>query len=144
MVAKTWYLTEVNANELCKNCARAQRRSPTNCQSWMGRVQMWLCVMAGETETCKEDGWRKRMRIRKTDKEDEAATVIWASRPVAVTHFHPHLVTSLSPHAITLSPYVRGTPSPLPLATGPVSWLSCGQVHLWPFVSLIHATEKRA
>lgn len=31
-----------------------------------------------------------------------------------------------------------------PLATGPVSWLSCGQGHLWPWVSLIHATEKRA
>lgn len=70
------------------------------------------------------------MTIRKTDKEDERVTVIWVSRSVAVTHFHPHLETLLSPHAITLSPHVRSTPSPLPLATGPVSRLSCGQGHL--------------
>lgn len=84
------------------------------------------------------------MMLRKTDKEDERVTVIWDGRSVAVIHFHSHLETLLSPHAITLSPYVRSTPSPLSLATGPVSWLSCGQGHLRPCVSLIHAMEKRA
>lgn len=122
---------------------RARRRRLSKCQKLEEEFKcgcVWWLVRQGRAS------WMvgERMTIRETDNEDEGATVIWVSRSVAVSHFHPHLETSLSPHAITLSPDVRSTPSPRPLATEHVSRLSCGQSHLWPSASLIHATEKRA
>lgn len=74
---------------------------------------------------------RERMTVRKTDKEEEEGqNMMQWSWSDAVTHLCPHLVTFLSPHAITLSPHVCATLSPIPLATEPVSLLSCDQVHL--------------
>ncbi|KAK5873636.1 hypothetical protein PBY51_018661 [Eleginops maclovinus] len=67
---------------------------------------------------------RERMTVRKTDKAEERESVRCRhSPPSSPGNF-------LSPHAITLSPRVRATLSPIPLATEPVSPLSCDQVHL--------------
>lgn len=135
------------------SCTRArthhlkQKKAPHThfcCQSQVERVQrcdsVWLLVRL------RHERWtdRERMTVRKTDKEEGRESTMRASRSDAVTHLRPHLVTFLSPHAITLSPCVRATLSPIPLATEPVSLLSCDQIHPWPFVSFIHATEKRA
>lgn len=125
---------------------RAQtKKSPhTHLLSKSGRKSqrcdgVWLLVRL------RRERWmdRARMTVRKTDKE-ERERAIRVSRSDAVTHLLPHLVTFLSPHAITLSPHVHATLSPIPLATESVSPLSCDHVHPWPFVSFIHATEKRA
>lgn len=136
MYTQTQTITHTHTN--------SNKKSPhTHFLSKVERVQrcdwVWLLVRRCERWTDRE-----RMTVRKADKEEERESLMQVSRSDAVTHLRTHLVTFLSPHAITLSPHVGATLSPIPLATEPVSPLSCNQVHLWPFVSFMHATEKRA
>lgn len=70
-----------------------------------------------------------RMTVKKTDKVEEGESKMLPSRSVAITHLRLHLVTFLSPHAITLSPHVCANLSPIPLAAETVNLLSCNWLH---------------
>lgn len=86
------------------------RCSQTNCQSSTGRVQMCPCVMAGGTEMCEEDGWR-----RNDDKKDSYHSLSSSPGNFSVTSCH-HLVTLCPRHPVT----------------SPLSNRACQSIVMWP------------
>lgn len=81
--------------------------------------------------------------VKETDRKKESKNMMGGGL-VTCRHSPPSPGNFLSPTPSPCHLCIPATLSPIPLASGPVSLLSCDLTHPWPLASFIQATEKRA